>query len=648
MAKSDFNVDEDNYYNPSSVMNNNTFSQNQNTNQNNGFNNSSQNNFHNNDYSEYTDFSSIGTNKQGNFVDDSNIVFEENVNETPEEKIKYKLSIINKKVVLVIFLAILVIAILGFVLYLVVSKNIASYKAEIIIPDVIYLEESSNISVIAQGKKNIEQTTTKFSSSDEKVLTILEGTMQGQDVLNTIIPIQEGVATIEVNSTLNNRNMGSVKKEVQVCPAFNSSLINSKTVSVQKSSTVELKINFGEGKCSENIFYESSNEQIFTVTNNGKVEGVNTGSAVLTIRKGQRSFTVPVYVTDNFVSMQSITTNVNKLQLLPEQKTRLLVSYFPSNATTQNIDYYSDNSVAVSVDEFGVITAHKEGTATIKVINGNRTADFEVTVIVSKGVSKDGTTTVGVSLDKTSLTLVQGTSQKVIALVAPDNAKDKTLIWSTSNPAIAAVNSAGVIVGKNIGKTLVTAKTNNGISKSIEVTVNPIKNPVIAPSDNIVSGAWHTKTYTLNFSGSESGVTYYYGTSENNMNQTGEKLKVIENGNATYYVKACKENICSGISTYYSKLDTNKPRVITVAGIETGKVREDVVHIALKDVTSFIKNWCVTTVNNVEKCKWQNINFVPSPVVKYTVKNNGTYYVFAKDVAGNISEPLSFKMTNIG
>ena len=648
MAKSDFNVEEDSYFNTNSVNNDNMFSQDLNTNQSNNSNHSSQNNLYSNDYSEYTDFSNVGIDNQSNFVDDSNIVFEESSNETPEEKIKYKLSIINKKVVMVIFLAVLAVVILGLVIYLVIAKSIGSYKSEIIVPDVIYLEESSNISVIAQGKKNIDQTVTKFSSSNEMVVTVLEESMTGRDVLNTIIPIQEGVATIEVDSTLGNRKMGSVKKEVQVCPAFNSSLINSKTVSVQNGSITDLKIYFGDGKCSENIFYESSNEQIFTVTNNGEVKGINTGSAILTVRKGQRSFTVPVYITDNFVSMESITANVNKLQLLPDQSARLVLSYFPYNTTTQNIDYYSDNVTAVSVDEFGLIKAHQEGTATIKVTNGNRTADFEVTVIVSKGVSKDGSITTDVSLDKTSLTLVQGNSEKILALVTPDNAKDKTLVWSTTNPTIAAVNSAGVVVAKNPGTALITAKTSNGISKSVQVQVNPIKSPIINSSDGITSGNWHTKSYTLYFSGSESGVTYYYGLSETNMNETGKKVRITKDGNVTYYVKACKENICSGVVTYYSKLDTNKPSVVTVAGKEPTRVSEDVVHIALKDVTSLVKSWCVTSVNNLSSCKWQYINSAVSPVVKYTVKRNGIYYVFAQDNAGNVSKSLSFEITNIG
>ena len=425
-------------------------------------------------------------------------------------------------------------------------------------------------------------------------------------------------------------------------------MINSKVVSVQKGIKFELKVNFGEGKCAENIFYESSNEQIFTVTNDGVVEGVNSGSAILTVRKGPRTFTVPVYVTDGYVSMNSITASVSKLQLLPGQSSRLLVSSFPSNATTQNIDYYSDNSDVASVNDYGLITAHKEGTAVIKMVNSNRTADFEVTVIVSKGVSKDGTIAKDITLGISSLSLVQGYSKKILTLVSPDNTKDKVLYWSSSNPAIAAVNSAGIVVGKSVGKALITVKTSNNISKNIEVVVNPIKNPVIKPSDDIVSGDWHIKPYTLSFSGSESGVTYYYGLKENEMNQTGKMIQIDRDGSTTYYVKACKENVCSGISTYYSKLDTNKPMVITVAGKETTRVTEDVVHIALKDATSLVKSWCVTSVDSFTNCKWQNINSAISPVVKYTVKQNGIYYVFVKDNANNISDSLSFKITNIG
>ena len=96
---------------------------------------------------------------------------------------------------------------MGLVIYLVVTKNIASYKSEIIVPDVVYLEESSNISVIAQGKKNTEKTVTKFSSSDEKIVSILEESMVGENVLNKFIENLSDIANLDKKPKLEGKNM---------------------------------------------------------------------------------------------------------------------------------------------------------------------------------------------------------------------------------------------------------------------------------------------------------------------------------------------------------------------------------------------------------------------------------------------------------
>ena len=115
------------------------------------------------------------------------------------------------------------------------------------------------------------------------------------------VPIEEGETTIEVNSTLDNRKMASEKKKIAVCPAFTSDLVLGKRISVVKDATYELNINFGEGECSKDIYYESSNDEIMTVSSEGEIKGIKAGSAILTVRKGTRMFSVPVYVTNEFV-----------------------------------------------------------------------------------------------------------------------------------------------------------------------------------------------------------------------------------------------------------------------------------------------------------------------------------------------------------
>ena len=62
-----------------------------------------------------------------------------------------------------------------------------------------------------------------------------------------------------------------------------------------------------------------------------------------------------------------------------------------------------------------------------------------------------------VSLDFKSLTMRVDDSKQLTATVLPDNATDKTISWTSSNPAIVEVSSSGKVVAKRIGEAIITA-----------------------------------------------------------------------------------------------------------------------------------------------------------------------------------------------
>ena len=76
----------------------------------------------------------------------------------------------------------------------------------------------------------------------------------------------------------------------------------------------------------------------------------------------------------------------------------------------------------------------------------------------------------GVSLDFTELTLDIGESKKLTAAVKPDNATDKAVVWTSADPAVAAVDENGKVTALSAGTTVVTAKA-GGVSAACTVTV---------------------------------------------------------------------------------------------------------------------------------------------------------------------------------
>lgn len=84
-----------------------------------------------------------------------------------------------------------------------------------------------------------------------------------------------------------------------------------------------------------------------------------------------------------------------------------------------------------------------------------------------------------VSLSSSSYTLEKGNSFTLTSSVAPENATDKTITYSSSNEAVAVINSNGVVTGVDKGTAEITATSSNG--KIAVCTVN-----VVISADRVV------------------------------------------------------------------------------------------------------------------------------------------------------------------
>jgi hypothetical protein len=74
-----------------------------------------------------------------------------------------------------------------------------------------------------------------------------------------------------------------------------------------------------------------------------------------------------------------------------------------------------------------------------------------------------------ISLNRTELTLLADNDATLTATVKPDDATDKTVTWTSSNPSVARV-SGGWITALQVGETTITASV-GGFSATCKVTV---------------------------------------------------------------------------------------------------------------------------------------------------------------------------------
>lgn len=94
-----------------------------------------------------------------------------------------------------------------------------------------------------------------------------------------------------------------------------------------------------------------------------------------------------------------------------------------------------------------------------------------------------------VTLDQTSITLVEGENKTLAATVSPDDATDKTVSWSSSNESVATV-SDGKVTAVSAGSATVTA-TAGGKSAACAVTVTA--QPTVEETQDNVENANNDK-----------------------------------------------------------------------------------------------------------------------------------------------------------
>lgn len=155
----------------------------------------------------------------------------------------------------------------------------------------------------------------------------------------------------------------------------------------------------------------------------------------------------------------------------------------------------------------GVVwTSSNEDVATVT--NGKVYAKAAGTVTITAeadGVKDTITLTVSevavesITLSKSELTIMEGKTESISAEVKPDNATNKTVVWTSSNKAVAKAASNGNITAVKPGKATITAESANGIKANVLVTVEADPNP----SKQITSGI--TATATSAYAGTSEG-----------------------------------------------------------------------------------------------------------------------------------------------
>lgn len=205
------------------------------------------------------------------------------------------------------------------------------------------------------------------------------------------------------------------------------------------------------------LLWKSKDEAIATVVD-GVVTAIKAGETeILASTNNGIKALCKISIEKKIYSVESVSLNKVTLAIDVEDAEDLVASIFPENADNKNVKWTSsDINVAYVIK--GYVRGVSEGKATITVTteDGSKTAKCEVTV------TQPIIDVVSISLNASEATVLEENKIMFTAEILPKDATNKNITWTSSDEAIASIDSEGMLTGLKAGETTVTATTEDG------------------------------------------------------------------------------------------------------------------------------------------------------------------------------------------
>lgn len=168
--------------------------------------------------------------------------------------------------------------------------------------------------------------------------------------------------------------------------------------------------------------------------------------------------------------VKQIKINAGTKQVAAGSTLQLTAQCLPDNATIAQVTWSSRTPTVATVDEYGVVTGLKRGTAGIvaTAADGSRVEQV-VSLVVTQPVSQ-------LTITDAVIPVIVGRTAMARVKVLPADASDKSVTWSTSDPEIATVSKGGQLTGVKAGECVLIATSNSNpeITAAAKVVVSQL------------------------------------------------------------------------------------------------------------------------------------------------------------------------------
>lgn len=233
--------------------------------------------------------------------------------------------------------------------------------------------------------------------------------------------------------------------------------------------------------------------------------------------------------------IESLSFTQKKYSVKKDENINLIVTVKPSKLSNSKLTWKSSDPSIATVDDNGVVRGIKVGKTTITVTSLNgKTATCTIEVTNETVLVKEIILT-----PEENVTSTDSTTQ-INVTIKPENATNSDLIWSSSDPSIATVDSKGILKSIKPGVVTITAKTKDGkvVATATITVVNPDDERLEVSDDDHTPLTWNgssdlkifTKTtYTMDGKiAPESSNTYQFVVKNSTKNKLKYEINFIE------------------------------------------------------------------------------------------------------------------------
>ncbi len=298
----------------------------------------------------------------------------------------------------------------------------------------------------------------KWTSNNPNVATV--------DATGKVTAVSEGTATVTAQAIDGSNQFASCT--VNVKKAINLSLDKEQT-KIRLGAAETLTLTNTASSDEQGIEWSSSNLSVATVDPNGRITAISKGSATITVKSTvdtAKSASCDVTV------LETISVSLDKTEAVVRADGTLTLTptVEKDESDSGKLTWSSSNPSVVSVNSStGAIMIQREGIAKITATSQDDTtqsASCNVTV------KKSATVSFSQEMPSTIATRSSGIDISQYISFSGDTSDTGKITWSSSDIAVATVDTEGIVSVKKAGRVTITATSKDDPTKSVSKMLN--------------------------------------------------------------------------------------------------------------------------------------------------------------------------------